>query len=810
MKTIERFKDLKIGRLICNFLICNLLIVIALCSIFLASCLLLPASVFAQVDTAWVRRYNGPVNSSDWATAIAVDDSSNVYVTGYSAGSGTYYDYATIKYNSAGVEQWVQRYDGPGNGYDLASSIAVDGQGNVYVTGGSVVSGTSSDYATIKYNSDGVEQWVQRYNGPGNDWDGAKAIAVDNSGNVYVTGYSAGSGTYYDYATIKYDSIGDTVWVRRYNGPENGSDDAYAIAVDGLGNVYVTGYSYGSGTSSDYATIKYNSAGVQQWVQRYNGPGNSRDDAYAIALDSSDNVYVTGRSYSSGTFEDYATIKYNSSGVQQWVQRYNGPGNETDEVYAIAVDNSGNVYVTGFSLGSGTFWDYATIKYVQIPLPLYSWNEIEDIQIQGSGKYVKDGGALCAVSGTKDGDFLYALRGNKSNEFYKYTIGYPGNWTLMESIPFGVKWPDVNVINKKRIGKGGALCYNGTNTIYATKGNGTFEFLAYDISADTWTHKAYIPSAKGLKGGTSIAYKDGKVYLMAGAQKKDNTKNFFAYNPIQDTWITLTGAPLAPPATGKAKPFKDGSTISIIGNTIYTLKGGDKFNFFYAYDIAGDTLNGTPWTEMESIPRVHPQLGKKNKVGDGGAMTTDGSVLYAIKGKGKQDFWSYSPISKGVWIPLDTIPRLNGNKKSVPKTGAALAYANGKVWLLKGNNTPEFWQYTPDTNTTLRSQVALSGVMTEKTSSLYPFLLYQNSPNPFSSQTLICYSLPREGRASLSIYDVSGLLVKTLVNANMRPGIYNINWNGDDGQGKKLCQGVYFFTLKVDGQKLQRKMLMLR
>src|SRR3990170_813631 len=152
---------------------------------------------------------------------------------------------------------WVRRYNGPGNSSDYAYAIAVDGSGNVYVTGQSIGSGTYNDYATIKYYSNGDTAWVRRYNGPGNLDDVAYAIAVDGSGCVYVTGWSVGSGTGYDYTTIKYYPNGDTAWVRRYNGPANGADLARAIAVDGSGSVYVTGLSSGSGTSYDYATIKY-------------------------------------------------------------------------------------------------------------------------------------------------------------------------------------------------------------------------------------------------------------------------------------------------------------------------------------------------------------------------------------------------------------------------------------------------------------------------------------------------------------------------------------------------------------------------
>src|SRR5215475_11771852 len=99
---------------------------------------------------------------------------------------------------------------------------------------------------------------------------------------------------------------------------------------------------------------------------RYDGPINSDDEATGIALDASGNVYVTGSSTGSNGTSDYATIKYDSAGQQQWVSRYDGTGNYTDEATAIAVNGTGVVYVTGTSFASLDIdWDYATIKYVE-------------------------------------------------------------------------------------------------------------------------------------------------------------------------------------------------------------------------------------------------------------------------------------------------------------------------------------------------------------------------------------------------------------------------------------------------------------
>lgn len=331
----------------------------------LKSCLLLislyifPVFISAQVSQEWVVRYNGPGNEIDNACSIAVDPLGNVYVTGTSSESNHIDDYATIKYNSSGVQQWIQRYNGPGNYYDQAKDIEVDSSGNVYVTGMSYGMGTNEDYATIKYNSSGIQQWVQRYDGSINASESPRSMAVDASGNVYVTGGSWGNGTSMDYATIKYNSSGIQQWEQRYNGGDY--DNASSVTVDMSGNVYVTGYSIGGLGSADCKTIKYNSSGIQQWVQIYNGPGNSTDHGNSIAVDASGNIYVSGSCQVSS--QDYLTIKYNSSGVQQWVQIYNGPGNISDDASTIAVDILGNVYVTGASIGSGTISDYATIKY---------------------------------------------------------------------------------------------------------------------------------------------------------------------------------------------------------------------------------------------------------------------------------------------------------------------------------------------------------------------------------------------------------------------------------------------------------------
>jgi hypothetical protein len=320
---------------------------------------------YANGDTAWVRRYNAPDSSHDYAVDLAVDASGNVYVTGSSyGGSGTLDDCATIKYDPDGMELWVKRYNGPASLRDRSTAIALDGFGNVYVTGYSFQDfSTGFDYVTMKYDPEGNRLWVRTYDGPANSQDYAYAIGVDESNYVYVTGASPGGTSGDDYATIKYDSEGNQLWVKRYDGPAGGNDRAKDIIIDGSGNVCVTGYSYGDATDDDYATIKYDSLGNQLWVKRYDGASGGRDRASAMGVDASGQVYVTGTSHDSEGYDDYATVKYDPDGIELWVRRYNGTADQDDSASAIAVDAKGNVFVTGTSYGMETSEDWATLTY---------------------------------------------------------------------------------------------------------------------------------------------------------------------------------------------------------------------------------------------------------------------------------------------------------------------------------------------------------------------------------------------------------------------------------------------------------------
>ncbi len=314
----------------------------------------------------WVATYNGTANADDWGYGLVIDSSGNSFATGFTSTSATGKDFVTVKFNSSGEFQWAMQYNGTQNLDDAANHIAIDPWGNVVVTGISKGSGTGDDFATVKYSPAGTQLWVAQYNGPANDVDDARTITTDKWGNIYVSGGSTGIGSGYDYATVKYDSTGTQKWIARYNGPNNDYDLVYyqgSVVADTLGNVYITGYSTGLDSSLDYATIKYDSLGNQLWISRFSTDSAGTDYADAIHVDDSLNVYVTGGSYKASNNYDFATVKYNPQGVQQWVAYYNGTVSDWDEAYGVITDDSLNVYIVGRSPGTGTMADFVIVKY---------------------------------------------------------------------------------------------------------------------------------------------------------------------------------------------------------------------------------------------------------------------------------------------------------------------------------------------------------------------------------------------------------------------------------------------------------------
>jgi hypothetical protein len=319
-----------------------------------------------QGELEWTQLYHYPSSLSNKPKGLKIDGSGNIYITGFTSAVNS--DFLTIKYDPNSKLLWADIYSGIlNNSIDDADNISISGSGNVYVTGSS--SGNpqillSLDIVTIKYSSNGIRQWIARYDGAMNKNDEPADLIVDSRENVYIAGKSQidGSNSDYEYLVIKYNSsVGAVQWTDHYRGYS--SSEGTALTIDDQNCIYVTGSTLTQSQSTDFLTVKYNQAGERVWMSFFNNIYNNWDIPEAIAVDNFHNVYVTGKGGGiSPLYSDYNTVKYNPSGIQQWAMNYDAA--LSDCPADLKIDNNDNVYVTGWSTLNQQ--DIVTIKYSQL------------------------------------------------------------------------------------------------------------------------------------------------------------------------------------------------------------------------------------------------------------------------------------------------------------------------------------------------------------------------------------------------------------------------------------------------------------
>lgn len=349
----------------------------------------------------WVRRYNGPANSEDQAMDVITDKDGNVIVGGYSAGVGSSQDFLTIKYSPNGEGLWTNRYNGPGNGSDQIKAVAVDGSGGVYVTG------DSEGITTIKYAANGTPVWTNTYSSFAM-FLFLTGLAVDTNGNAYVATVDADSDSY---VTIKYDVNGNPAWTNFYKSSLTSQESASDIAVDAAGNIFVTGSSFDNG--SGCLTVKYASDGSVLWANRYviDGAGGTGGSGTRVIVDQQENVLVAVDLHSIYG-NKYAVVKYSNSGTALWTNVVTAVSYAGGGVPQITVDPVGNVFLVGGTPGAGsTTADFTTVKYSSAGVPQWT-NRFVDLnagtqEFDGAGTDNAGNVYLVVASGSPSGSANY-------------------------------------------------------------------------------------------------------------------------------------------------------------------------------------------------------------------------------------------------------------------------------------------------------------------------------------------------------------------------------------------------------------------
>ena len=788
----------------------------------------------------WEAHYNGPGNSKDEIAALAIDELGNVYVTGKSEGIGTWFDFATIKYNSAGEEQWVARYVGPSNYYDSATALSVSRSGSIYVAGWSLdTKSGSSNYVTIKYSPAGAEQWIAHYNESAKA-DGASAIAVDRYDNVYVTGWSEGNGTNLDYATIKYNSLGESQWVARYSTPKR--EEATSLTVDFVGNVYVSGYTaaikYNSAgmqewviaspasaialdnsgniyvTDYEYRTVKYNSSGIAQWKVRYTAPNNRGARANALIVDITGNVYIVGVSRGSVTDsdEDFETVKYDRSGRQEWAVHYNGQGNSKDEATAMAVDEVGNVYVTGWSLTSNSGRDYLTVKYGASgkvrwvaryngsgnsteEATAIAVDKIDNVYVTGQSIGVSTGYDYVTIKYNNVGIEQWVARYNGPNTSYDggkaLVLDAAGNIYVTGGST--IKYDNMGVVQwiaqHENFVQATAIALDSLGNVYVRSSYGAAVMKFNDVGVKQWTMRTGQYLATGF-----VVDDSGNVYTTGWTELGHGFSQYIT-NKLNSAgvqqWIVRE-------EVTSGDNMAAALTIDHTGNVYVT----GRSQTFYA-TIKYNNVGVRQW--------VARYYGPANSLNQATALAVDNDSNVYVTGysgysNGFQPAFDYATIKYNTDGVEQWATRFNGRRNPFDHPNAIWVDGSGNVYVT-GNSRYSEAVVGRDKSMYTTIKYIQNPVAVENDKKVTPksYDLSQNYPNPFNPLTKIRYALPKANRVIFKIYNQLGHEMATLVNEIKAAGEYEAQWNAEG-----FPSGVYIFRLQAGEFVESKKLILLR
>ncbi len=741
----------------------------------------------------WSARYNYGTGTVEDAFDVAVDDDGNVFVAGQIT-IGTSHDFLLLKYGANGDYQWYFRFPSAGQdeaatavvpdqlggcygagysqlygdvnwlvchmsatgaltwwqrnggaGKDYVADAAMDGDGNLFVTGSGYTSDEDSfDYRTALYDTaTGGEAWVRLYDGSGELGEDPKndrpaAIAVDDDGNVYVTGSSGEIVTGMDATTVKYAPDGQQLWVHALDvSPEPRMydvDAARAIVLASDGAVYCCGRTYyvhiGEDSENDALVYRIKPDGTTDWVRTYYFENEDNEDsAVAVTVDQFDNVYVSANvDRTVETESDWATLKYSAAGELRWVEYYGEPIS-WDAAVGVLADESGDIFVGGTDAPGDVSYDYCLVRYTEedagagtvvladtvrvgatvtpkawvhnyggmyrtFPVRMEIGAVYTDIRYVGNlAPYestlvsfaswpVRDAGAIairCYTQLTGDKDPV-------NDTSYRSVVSVPA-WEQLASML-------VRPEKARDVKDGGALAFAAESLMYAFKGNNTTEFYSFNIRTGNWSELESIPrdaidgSKKRVKKGACLEHGLGKrLYAFKGG----NTLQFWRYHLAGDTgWAQMTQDY---PLGLKGKRVKGGTGLAYVPakNRLYSCKGGNT-NEFYAFNFATNT-----WLTMESVPG-----GERNRrCKDGTVMAYDGTkTIYLVKGGG-YDMWSYD-IDANRWTDRKDLRNSRWSLKNRKmKKGAGAAYDTlfDRFYITKGGKLSEFWYFDPARDT---------------------------------------------------------------------------------------------------------------
>jgi hypothetical protein len=730
----------------------------------------------------------------DQGTAVAVDASGNVFVTGGFNGtvnfgrdvltSAGFDDIFLAKYASNGAPQWAKRF-GDTDG-DVGYAVGLDAAGNVFVTGiingtvdfggGPLVVVTQTDVFLAKFDTGGSHLWSQRFGDFGPDF--GNALAIDNLGNVIITGgfqntVDFGGGPFvslggYDIFVAKYNASGTHQWSRRFG--NTNSDDGVAIAVDAARNVVVTGrfqgsVDFGGGAlvsasgSPDIFLAKYNENAVHQWSRRF---GNAASElGRSVATDAGGNVIMTGTFQNTVDFGgggltatgiDIVLAKYaTANGAHVWSKRLGGTSSDTGT--GVAVDAAGNVQLTGVFISPADFGGGPIASAAGTP-------DVFHVKYTSAGAHVwsgSHGGAGGEVA------LAIALDGFGNAVLTGYFDG-PAN--LGGSVLPGFDDFDIFLAKYGR-----------------------------DPAPPVITSIDDIPNDQG-----------GKVKVRFNRSGHDQLAS-----PTPTTAYEVYRRDDPPPASsidrreieGERESLIDGwsfvATVPSHGETTYGIDVatiGDSTIAFGQYHSVFFVRNatGSPFTYFDSPPDSGYSL-------DNLAPGAPQSLMFA----NYHLFWSQPPTADFDYFTV--------YGASTADFGTATLIDYTVTAQLNVSAAPYVFYFVTATDFSGNESLPASlDTVTDIDQTPQQFVLsVGNYPNPFNPRTTVRFTVPFAGPVTVAIYDARGARVATLVDRTEREaGAYRVEWSGRSDNGNAVSSGIYFARIEHAGAIRSKKMVMLK
>ena len=640
--------------------------------------------------------FNGSANKFDDVKDMIVDRQGNVYVAVQSDQADNTENIVLLAYDNNLNLRWRLEYDGRAGLSDVPKALALDDQGNIYLTGNSMEGNsgfTPPDLLVLKINPDGIQRWAYHYDGF-QEYDEGIDMLVDGLGNVYVVGHSNDTQSKPDMVIIKLDSLGNEVWVDRYAGASGSNDLPVGLALSAdEGSLYVTGLSNESG-STDILVLKYDRNGLRQWTRVYDNPQQTGDEPDAIAVSMDGNVHVAGTIGGSlfDTERNFVLLQYDAAGNLNWVADYNGPGDSWDDLNAMTLDVQGNVYVTGQSNGNGSGPDFATLRFNAV--------------------------------GQMEWEQRFSSTGEKSDQAMDIAVDGQGNVYV------------VGTVNIDSVGSAIAI-------------------LKYDQS----------PVAPGL-----VSPANGQTDLNIS---------------VTLTWNAVQGAENYRLQLAKDSLFSQLIRDEVVaGDTTLVVSGLEYLTTYYWRVQALNFTGSSDWSETGYFvtglqrPQVVVLVAPENQA----TVAADSIQL----------IWRQSePLVTAYWVEVATDSLFNTSEVDSQ-------VADTTKWLTNLQNGQQYWWRVRAKNAAgwggfseVRTfQVSITGIdVPAKRPTV--FVLEQNYPNPFNPVTTIRYGIPFRSKVVLEIYNTLGQRIATLINQEQEPNYYKVTWNA------QVPTGIYFYKLEA-------------